>query len=269
MGDAATPLPSSTSRSILIFVLVILIIPQVLLCEGDNDVQYTACSHSFNCGTITNVTYPFWGGDRPHFCGLEGFELECHEDEYPILEHREQKYGVLKIDQHLHTMTIVRMDLMDDTCLHEFRNTSMMDSTLFNMTPAVKSLSIFFGCLGTSKNISNEFECLYNDSRKSAFFMDENFLEREIQFDITSCIISINVPVLQSALHDLRRGESLQKALNQGFNVQYSDQPECLACTSSGGLCGSNSSSSSSSFTCYCCDKPYARTCNHPGTFFW
>ncbi|KAF8037742.1 hypothetical protein BT93_B0548 [Corymbia citriodora subsp. variegata] len=269
MGDAATPLPSSTSRSILIFVLVVLIIPQVLLCEGDNDVQYTACSHSFNCGTITNVSYPFWGGNRPQFCGLEGFKLECHEDEYPILEYQEQKYGVLKIDQHLRTMTIVRVDLMDNTCLHEFRNTSMMDSTLFHMTPAVRNLSIFFGCLGTPKNISNEFECLYNDSRKSAFFMDDIFLEREIQFDITSCVISINVPVLQSALYDIARGISLQKALNKGFNVQYSDQPECPACTSSGGLCGSNSSSSSSSFTCYCCDKPYARTCNHPGTFFW
>ncbi|KAF8037887.1 hypothetical protein BT93_B0659 [Corymbia citriodora subsp. variegata] len=265
MGDAATPLPSSTSRSILIFVLVVLIIPQVLLCEGDNDVQYTACSPSFNCGTVTNVSYPFWGGNRPQFCGLEGFELECHQDKYPIFEYQEQKYGVLKIDQHLRTMTIVRMDLMDNTCLHEFRNTSMMDSTLFNMTPAVKNLSIFFGCLGTLKNISNEFEWLYNDSRKSAFFMDENFLEREIRFDITSCVISIIVPVLQSALYDIARGISLQKALNQGFNVQYSDQPECLACTSSGGLCGSNSSSSSSSFTCYCCDKPYARTCNHPG----
>ncbi|XP_030455514.2 LEAF RUST 10 DISEASE-RESISTANCE LOCUS RECEPTOR-LIKE PROTEIN KINASE-like 2.8 [Syzygium oleosum] len=165
-------------------------------------------------------------------------------------------------------MTIARMDLMDGMCLREFLNTSIMESTLFHMNPAVKSLSIFYGCLDTLKNVSNEFECFYNDSRKSAFFMDDIFLNSH-PFNVTNCIKSIKVPVLQSALDDIgRRNISLQEALNRGFDAQYSDQPECSACASSGGLCSSSSSSSSSSFTCHCRNKPNARTCNHPGTFF-
>ncbi|XP_056175311.1 LEAF RUST 10 DISEASE-RESISTANCE LOCUS RECEPTOR-LIKE PROTEIN KINASE-like 2.7 [Syzygium oleosum] len=269
MGDAAPLLLSSPSHSILVFVLVVLLVPRALLCEGDDYVHYTECCRSFSCGTVQNLTYPFWGGGRPQFCGLEGFKVECYEEQHPILEYQAQKYRVLKIDQHLRTMTIARMDLMDGTCLRVFWNTSTMESTLFNMTPAVGSLSIFYGCLGTLKNISNEFECFYNVSRKSAFYMEDVFLNRKLPFDVTCCLTSIKVPVLHNTLDDLGRGNiSLLEALNRGFDVQYSDQPECSACTSSGGFCGSNSSSPSSSFTCYCRDKPYARTCNHPGTFF-
>ncbi|KAK3440500.1 hypothetical protein EUGRSUZ_B00766, partial [Eucalyptus grandis] len=236
----------------------------------DNDVYYTECYRSFNCGTIANITYPFWGGSRPQFCGLPAFRVECYEDEFPIFEYQEQKYRVLKIDQHLRTMTITRMDLMEGTCLHEFRNTSIMDSTLFHMTPAVKSLSIFYGCLDTMKNISNEFKCFYDFIRKSAFFIDDIFLDRELPLFVNSCITSIKVPILQSTLNDLERGNiNLQEALNQGFDTQYIDHPDCLTCASSGGFCSSNSSSSSSSFTCYCRNKPHACTCNDPGMFFW
>ncbi|KAK3440495.1 hypothetical protein EUGRSUZ_B00756, partial [Eucalyptus grandis] len=241
-----------------------------LLCEGDDDVYYTECRRSFNCGTISNITYPFWGSSRPQFCGLPPFRVECYEDEFPIFEYQEQKYRVLKIDQHLRTMTITRIDLMEGTCLHEFRNTSIMDSTLFHMTPVVKSLNIFYGCLDTMKNISNEFECFYNVVRKLAFFIDDIFLDRGLCSFITNCVTSIKVPVLWSALDDVgRRNISLQEALNQGFDVQYSDHPECPTCASSDGFCGSNASSSSSSFTCYRRDKPHPRTCNDPGTFFW
>ncbi|KAK2632481.1 hypothetical protein EUGRSUZ_L01497 [Eucalyptus grandis] len=252
MGNTATLLLSSPSCSILVFILIGLIIPQVLLCEGDDNVHYTECRHSFNCGTVSNITYPFWGGSRPQFCGLPAFRVECYEDKFPIFEYQEQKYRVLKIDQHLRTMTITRIDLMEGTCLHEFRTTSIMDSTLFHMTPVVKSLNIFYGCLDTMKNISNEFKCFYDVVRKSAFFIDDIFLDRGL------------CPVLWSALNDVgRRDISLQEALNQGFDVQYSDHPECPTCTSHG-FCGSNTSSSSSSFTCYCRDKPHPRTCNDP-----
>ncbi|KAL3748819.1 hypothetical protein ACJRO7_009973 [Eucalyptus globulus] len=244
MGDAATPLLSFPSRSILIFILVGLIIPQVLLCEGDDNVHYTQCRHSFNCGTVTNITI------------LSGEAADPNSDEYPIFEYQEQTYRVLKIDQHLRMMTIARMDLMDVTCLGEFRNTSMMDSTLFHMTPAVRNLSIFYGCLITWKNISDEFECLYGNLKRLGFFMEDNFLNRKFPFNLTICLTSIKVPVIRSALDDIRRGKiSLREALNRGFDL------ECLACTSSSRFCGSN-------FTCYCCDKPCTCTYNDPGMFF-
>ncbi|KAI6683429.1 hypothetical protein NL676_029342 [Syzygium grande] len=66
-------------------------------------------------------------------------------------------------------------DGVHSTTCDQKGNTSMMDSTLFHMNPAVKSLSIFYGCLDTLKNKHNEFECFYDDSRKSAFFMDDIF----------------------------------------------------------------------------------------------
>lgn len=90
-------------------------------------------------------------------------------------------------------MTITRIDLMESTCLHEFRTTSIMDSTLFHMTPVVKSLNIFYGCLDTMKNISNEFKSFYDVVRKSAFFIDDIFLDRGLCSFITNCVTSIKV----------------------------------------------------------------------------
>ncbi|KAL0395936.1 UNVERIFIED_CONTAM: LEAF RUST 10 DISEASE-RESISTANCE LOCUS RECEPTOR-LIKE PROTEIN KINASE-like 2.5 [Sesamum calycinum] len=47
--------------------------------------QQDECSHSFQCGNITNITYPFWGGSQPQACGLSGFQLNDCDGDFPLL----------------------------------------------------------------------------------------------------------------------------------------------------------------------------------------
>ncbi|GLT65426.1 hypothetical protein SLA2020_378610 [Shorea laevis] len=69
---SSIPLPS-----ILIF-LFTLIKLQTSFCAGY--VSYSNCSQTFECGSIENVSYPFWGVNRTDYCGQPGFELGCQND---------------------------------------------------------------------------------------------------------------------------------------------------------------------------------------------
>ncbi|KAL0343368.1 UNVERIFIED_CONTAM: hypothetical protein Sangu_1224200 [Sesamum angustifolium] len=53
---------------------------------------YPNCNRTFSCGPITNITYPFSGGERPAHCGFPGFSLTCRDKhhyrvDYPNLTH--------------------------------------------------------------------------------------------------------------------------------------------------------------------------------------
>ena len=64
---------------------------------------------------------------------------------------------------------------------------------------------------------------------------------------------------------EVSNGERLEKALNMGFDVDYSVVRRlCVQCNTSGGICGS---SSTSQFSCLCRDKSYPYSCQKSGMF--
>ncbi|KAI3780293.1 hypothetical protein L2E82_10269 [Cichorium intybus] len=63
--------------------------------------QFRDCSNKFyTCGQATPyIGYPFWGNDRLSYCGLQGFELTCREDNITTLQIINATFRVLRIDQ--------------------------------------------------------------------------------------------------------------------------------------------------------------------------
>uniref|UniRef100_A0A2N9HTY4 Wall-associated receptor kinase galacturonan-binding domain-containing protein n=1 Tax=Fagus sylvatica TaxID=28930 RepID=A0A2N9HTY4_FAGSY len=51
--------------------------------------------------------------NRSQYCGLPGFQLECHDGQYPIIRFEELEFRVLDIDKYHHIMTISRLDLLN------------------------------------------------------------------------------------------------------------------------------------------------------------
>ena len=43
---------------------------------ADNE-PYLTCEAPFNCGNLVNLSYPFWGSNRPNYCGHPSFQLDC------------------------------------------------------------------------------------------------------------------------------------------------------------------------------------------------
>ncbi|KAI9173826.1 hypothetical protein LWI28_007151 [Acer negundo] len=74
-----------------------------------------------------------------------------------------------------------------------------------------------------------------------------------------TCKAGIKVPVLLTALNDLRPG-NLGQVLDKGFDVEYkASKSSCSACEGSSGRCGSDVSDSDQ-FICYCPYGPHTYT---------
>ncbi|KAI8018483.1 LEAF RUST 10 DISEASE-RESISTANCE LOCUS RECEPTOR-LIKE PROTEIN KINASE-like 2.5 [Camellia lanceoleosa] len=213
---------------------------------------------------MQNIDYPFWGGNRPDYCGHPGFMLDCQVNKAPQITILSQAYQVLEINYMTQTLMIARQDFWNSTCPKNLQNTTI-DFTLFSYASNVQNLTLFFGCsqipvlqLGSSR----QFNCSVNG------IDDRNFyLTRSTPFSNStiSCFSSVIVPVFQSAAQALEGNSSsstsLKAALDGGFGLQWSANSDlCSQCVASGGQCGYESGSSS--FTCFCSDKAYASSCS-------
>uniref|UniRef100_A0A5B7BVW8 non-specific serine/threonine protein kinase n=1 Tax=Davidia involucrata TaxID=16924 RepID=A0A5B7BVW8_DAVIN len=255
--------PQFLQSSILYTIFLMLIIVPASYC-ADASQQFTNCSSPYNCGSMQGLRYPFWGGDRPTYCGRQEFQLYCQDHHYPIVEFDSQKFRVLRINQSIHTMTIARDDLWNDTCPEKFYSTAL-DSSLFKYAETVTKLNIFYGCTSqvmATVQVQSNITCPINGSGSGVFFADQIISDSVVK----GCNISILVPLLRKAYNGLWDGKlTLQQALNQGFDVEYvADLVNCLACESSGGICGSGDHyfwekgyKSAEGFLCFCPDQNY------------
>ncbi|KAK4416474.1 LEAF RUST 10 DISEASE-RESISTANCE LOCUS RECEPTOR-LIKE PROTEIN KINASE-like 2.2 [Sesamum alatum] len=220
---------------------------------------YPNCNRTFSCGPITNITYPFSGGDRPAHCGLPDFALTCRNNTITELIQNSLTYRVLQLDQAQRTLILSRSDLYNDTCPAEFHNTTL-NSTLFSYDgPPNEALNLFYGCNTSGMRISpyNLFPC----NSTGLNFTDAYFLIGPVPSDpvlrIVSCSMSVSVPVLRTAGNQLTNSRlSLGEALMQGFAVNYSDpyQRLCSECSRLGGQCGFDSVLGRP--LCICGDRP-------------
>ncbi|KAF8376711.1 hypothetical protein HHK36_031628 [Tetracentron sinense] len=254
----------------LIFILIIFFVflhVPISLCN-DDDERYLNCSRPFECGSIRNI-YPFWGRDRPDYCGHPGFELECHDDitEIQIMTER---YRVLGITPDSQTLKVARDDFWNNTCPSRFANTTL-NLTIFNYASTARSLTLRYNC--TINNIpviptlgpSSQFNCSINQTTLNAFFTTRPISSTEA--NLWKCNNNVIVPVHLTAASALERNATtLVDALDGGFELQWSTvgSATCNQCLGSGGQCGYNSTSGQ--LICFCRDQPYNTTCLTPGT---
>ncbi|KAM5571202.1 PR5-like receptor kinase [Rosa sericea] len=241
--------------------------------QPEDDPQYTQCKQPFNCGNLTDISYPFWGGpNRSQECGRLGFELINCEDEtqLPHIVIEELDFHVSNINSQdlLHTMTIARSDLWDSPCTDLLVNTTL-DYNRFSYVQTVRNLTLYYGCLPQNESVLNNFTCTPKDTNISYY----DSLSRVDVPGRPTCSTKITVPIFGEGFDVVPANatEEVEKVLKQGFQVEYSaDWDLCRSCMNSKGTCGSNATTDS--FLCLCGDRPSnSSTCPivHGTKFNW
>ncbi|XP_062028223.1 LEAF RUST 10 DISEASE-RESISTANCE LOCUS RECEPTOR-LIKE PROTEIN KINASE-like 1.2 isoform X1 [Rosa rugosa] len=247
-------------------------------CEDDPQ-YYTRCKPPFNCGNLTNISYPFWGGpNRPKECGRLGFELTNCEDEtqFPhiVIEKLEFHVSNINSQELFHTMTIARSDLLDSPCTDHLVNTTL-DYNRFSYVQTVRNLTLYYGCLPQNETVLNNFTCKIDGTAKDrniSYYVDDSLSRVDVPGRPT-CSIKILVPIFWEGFDVMpdNATEEVEKVLKRGFQVEYSaDWDLCRLCMNSNGTCGSNATTDS--FLCLCGDRPSnSSTCPiaHDSRFNW
>ncbi|GAA0167528.1 hypothetical protein LIER_40394 [Lithospermum erythrorhizon] len=118
------------------FLISLIIYAQLSGCQSDDRYESAVRFSSVE----QNVGYPFWGKDRPEYCGYPGFELKCDGD-VPHITIKSILYRVVKVGND--NFTVARDDLWNSPPT-QFHNTTL-DFNLFNYTQHNQSLlSLFF-----------------------------------------------------------------------------------------------------------------------------
>ncbi|XP_058737570.1 LEAF RUST 10 DISEASE-RESISTANCE LOCUS RECEPTOR-LIKE PROTEIN KINASE-like 1.4 [Vicia villosa] len=215
----------------------------------------SSCNNStFNCGTITNLSYPFTGGDRPSFCGPPQFHLNC-KNNIPELNISSLSYRVLQINSVTHSLILARLDLWNETCTQNYIN-STFDGTSFSYGSGNRNLTLFYGCKPTSeftKTPQNLFYCENNGYKNNSYSLIGPFPSDPV-LKFVDCDESVGVPILvEQANRFIGNRSLLREVLMKGFNVSYSNpfDDDCFECIDSGGQhCGFDSDDNESICIC-------------------
>lgn len=244
-----------SSLPALFFLVVLTRVPTILSAD---DPRYLNCSReTLTCGSESNIGYPFWGMNRPSYCGPPGFELRCENNVAEIMMN-ENTLRVLDIDPERQILKVAREDYWNDYCPTQFINTSI-NYDHFNYGSDLSNLTLYYGCYPP---IPSMFLVLTNCSINNTL-MDVSYATRNTLGDPRPgvCRGIVVVPVYEAAEQDLEvNPTTMQAALTGGFDLQWeADNDECRRCIKSDGICGYNQTLNS--FTCFCRDKPSETTC--------
>ncbi|CAL5370824.1 unnamed protein product [Camellia sinensis] len=223
----------------LFFLIVILSQVPTFWCADDK--QYTNCTQLFQCANIPNLSYPFWGGNRPDYCSHPSFKLNCQGDA-PLITIQTRPHRVLAIDNTAQILTAVRAKFWNNSCPAELHNANL-DTAHFNYSSNTQDPMLYVN--GTNNTVG--------------FVV--NSVTTTTKVNILTCQVRVRVRVNQRAAQALENSTSnVTQVLDTGFGLQWrANNTDCNQCVGSGGICKSNSTSGS--FVCYCSDQPYAITC--------
>ncbi|KAL6143568.1 hypothetical protein ACLB2K_054263 [Fragaria x ananassa] len=195
----------------------------VTLCADDP--QYANCSQAINCGDISNISYPFWGVNRPNYCGQPGFEIKC-QDNVPMINMRNIDFSILEMNSSstARAVKVARNDYWGTICPPTYVNTNI-NFSLFN----------------------------YGSGLQNTSFTTDVILLQILQCEVL-------IPVLETAALAIESNTTtIQEAMDGGFVLGLKiDNGPCNSCEASGGKCGMNTSNGE--FMCFCQDQPYAAT---------
>ncbi|XP_061338298.1 LEAF RUST 10 DISEASE-RESISTANCE LOCUS RECEPTOR-LIKE PROTEIN KINASE-like 2.5 [Gastrolobium bilobum] len=251
------PLLLLHQSSIFILLLITFIIsfniPTSL--HADDDSRYTNCNKTFSCGdTIppnVNLGYPFWGGERPQYCGEPNFELTCDNNTVPCwINISSVTYRILALDLASWNLTLARDVFRNyDTdspstisCSNDYKNNSTFDPSVFKYADGVVHASLLYDCGTVVPTNPGMVRTCNND-----------ILYYAPQFSYLGVCSSVTVPMFKEQVQALSsvNSNTNQAVLDAGFALQWIDNNnECSTCLSSQGECGSDGDQ----FKCFCND---------------
>lgn len=144
----------------------------------DNYEQFKYCRVNYNCGDLVDISYPFWGNERPEFCGRREFGLNC-KDNKTMIRINNRQYIVVDISQSNNRMTIARSELFGDYCPNsQIKVATSLDFSLFSYTSNNQNLSLWYNCPPLVNVPSNfTFECGGEEeesNRRVNYALDKN-----------------------------------------------------------------------------------------------
>ncbi|KAK7271229.1 hypothetical protein RJT34_26956 [Clitoria ternatea] len=170
---------------------------------------------SYSCGSLTNISYPFWGLNRPHSCGGgDLFNLKCNgDDNTTSILIDSQSFTVKEINTTAHIMRLVRTDLAHDVCSPQVNDT-YLNPSIFQLGSGSYNITIFYKCSTSVDTSFGYFRC--------GIFRDgvEDELQKKSLWP-KGCSRHVQVPVDVPLLnyvgdHGL---DFLKQALASGFTV--------------------------------------------------
>ncbi|KAJ7975763.1 Wall-associated receptor kinase [Quillaja saponaria] len=244
----------SSSFFLLITIFISMNVPTSFCVD---DLQYVNCGQAFNCGVITNITYPFSGGNREDYCGELGFELEC-QDNIPKIAMESITYRILDFNSDQQALTVARDDYWETICPSSYRNT-IFNTNLFKYASGVHEMMLLYGCPSSillNGIINNPLQCNGKDVYVVQY-SDANVSPQE------SCSNRVIIPVSQGSYAALfTNTTNITEELDRGFGLQWTvnNNNECITCLQSGGVCGYNRTEEQ--FVCFCYDGPNTAACS-------
>ena len=263
--DIHMHVPMLLTSTVTICLLLIITLPPSLSQPPISN--YSLCSQQpYKCGGLFDIDYPFWGENRPHYCGGgDQFYLTCETGQLTSIQIGSQKFRVEHIDTQDYMMRMVPLPREYEFCSLPF-NFSL--SPLFWYSESVNNITIFYNCPSEVSNDGNNFTCPGSGSENQNVVYYEG-VEDEVlkQYpELKKCGRRLQVPTDEAAL-DPEGGADYQidGALQTGFHVNYVVPQGCIRCVGSEGACGSNDTHQ---FTCYCPDGSNALQCSHHKSMF-
>ncbi|CAE5963211.1 unnamed protein product [Arabidopsis arenosa] len=226
------------------------------------DKQYEECLEPLRCGQgptlLPNVTYPFWGVNKPNYCGQTEFQLSCKNNKNLTLVLTNLSLQVISFDLENQTLTVADESLSEGRCSSISLN--FTETNQFTIAPTVGKIDLFICPAPQMVNPLSSFTCRKSNGEivtYYAFKPSDSFRD---------CVKLGEGPVLRSVLDDfLRSILTLEEAVVKGFDLRYNirDDKSCRGCLVSGGVCGSELVSGN--FRCLCSEKPHNIPCYDEG----
>ncbi|KAF6173776.1 hypothetical protein GIB67_041751 [Kingdonia uniflora] len=175
------------------------------------------CSENFKCDDDA-YSYPFWGNNRPSYCGVIGFELNCR-DFYTEIDINYQTYRVLNISEANQIMTIARSDVWDlnsggSECPSAFLNDTTSYKTHFEYVSDTLNYTLFYGCPFNASYNSGGYYCNDANNISSLYVTADSVGSNK---NTSQCQGSILIPVRPSSVREW--GSSFEY-LHRGCNIR-------------------------------------------------
>nr|XP_043633482.1 LEAF RUST 10 DISEASE-RESISTANCE LOCUS RECEPTOR-LIKE PROTEIN KINASE-like 1.3 [Erigeron canadensis] len=206
--------------------------------------SYENCAGSFSCGSISGFQYPFSKPKDPSYCGYPGFELNCNGKNSPSIQINNMTYHILSIDEPSQILKIIREDVKESICPHDFVNTTI-NHNLFDYSPTYMNITFLYGCPDSLTPHGHPFSCHENGIDKVLV------LPGEQGPGICNQSVIVPVPLMEIGSTGLLNSTGLDQVLREGFEVRWKlDTTGCIQCTQSNGRCYYNYDTNRTSCAC-------------------
>ncbi|KAL2546264.1 putative serine/threonine-protein kinase [Forsythia ovata] len=239
---------------ILLIILCIILVSKQSFCA---DFQYEACAPK-SCGNGPNISFPFYiPGLQESYCGLQGFEVNCSINGFPVLHLPGKDVLVRNISYHNRTFRVYddAVSSSNGSCLPQIRNTTLPPEKKFDYFN-VSKLYLLSNCTkNLSENLSRyKVKCVDESRDRVAVFEGDENLKNALE----NCEENVVAPVEVLGGEGRNGTGNYMEILRRGFVLNWIAS-DCSICAESGGRCGFNESILH--FKCFCPDRPHSSSC--------